>query len=114
VLQQLAGAGLVEGRRGVGGGYRLARPSSEINMLDIIRSVGRLHRITTCPLGLASHGSNLCPLHRRMDEAAGMLIDRFTGVKLSDLISDPISVNRPLCESTTPVELTVAKAPIAN
>lgn len=114
VLQQLAGAGLVEGRRGVGGGYKLARPANEINMLDIIRSVGRLHRITTCPLGFESHGPNLCPLHRRMDEAAGMLIERFTGVKLSDLVSDPLSINRPLCESLKPVELTVSKAPVAN
>ena len=42
VLQQLAAAGLIEGRRGVGGGYKLAKPASQINMLDIIRSVGRL------------------------------------------------------------------------
>jgi Rrf2 family protein len=88
VLQQLAAAGLIEGRRGVGGGYKLAKPASQINMLEIIRSVGRLQRITSCPLGLANHGPNLCPLHRRMDEAAGMLIDRFSGVTLADLIAE--------------------------
>lgn len=113
VLQQLAGAGLIEGRRGVGGGYKLARPANEINMLDIIRAVGRLQRITSCPLGLANHGPNLCPLHRRMDEASGMLIDRFTGVKLSDLISDPDSMNRPLCDAQTTASLTVKGASIS-
>lgn len=107
VLQQLAAAGLIEGRRGVGGGYKLAKPASQINMLDIIRSVGRLQRIASCPLGLANHGPNLCPLHKRMDEAAGMLIDRFSGVTLADLIADPGSMNRPLCDAQTTASLTV-------
>lgn len=107
VLQQLAAAGLITGRRGVGGGYRLARPATEINILDIIQSVGRLQRITTCPLGLSNHGSNLCPLHRKMDEAAASLIERFSNVRLSDLISDPHSMNRPLCDAQTTATLTL-------
>ena len=36
VLQQLVRSGLARGVRGVGGGYRLARPSSEIAVQDII------------------------------------------------------------------------------
>ncbi|MFN9994195.1 MAG: RrF2 family transcriptional regulator [Phycisphaerales bacterium] len=107
VLQQLANAGLITGRRGVGGGYKLARPASEINILDIIRAVGRLQRITTCPLGLSNHGPNLCPLHRRMDEAAASLIERFSGVHLSDLISDPSSMHKPLCDAQTTASLTI-------
>ncbi|MFZ4573603.1 MAG: RrF2 family transcriptional regulator [Phycisphaerales bacterium] len=110
VLQQLAAAGLIEGRRGVGGGYKLARPATDINMLEIIRAVGRLQRITTCPLGLSNHGPNLCPLHRRMDDAANMLIERFSGVSLSDLISDAGSINRPLCDEQTAASLTVKGA----
>ena len=36
VLQQLVRAGLAEGTRGIGGGYRLARPRSEITVLDVV------------------------------------------------------------------------------
>ena len=46
VLQQLAGAGLVTGRRGVGGGYRLSRPAANIRLVEIIQTVGNLERIT--------------------------------------------------------------------
>jgi Rrf2 family protein len=36
VLQQLVRAGLAAGSRGVGGGYRLARPASKLSVLDIV------------------------------------------------------------------------------
>jgi len=36
VFQQLVRAGLAEGIRGVGGGYRLARPRSHITVLDVL------------------------------------------------------------------------------
>lgn len=36
VLQQLVHSGIVRASRGVGGGYRLARPASEISVQDVI------------------------------------------------------------------------------
>ncbi len=39
VLQQLVRGRLVSSVRGVGGGYRLSRPASEITMLDVIECV---------------------------------------------------------------------------
>jgi Rrf2 family protein len=36
VLQQLVRAGLARGSRGVGGGYRLARPAGEVTVQEII------------------------------------------------------------------------------
>ena len=36
VFQQLVRAGIAVGTRGIGGGYRLARPRSEITVLDIV------------------------------------------------------------------------------
>lgn len=38
VVQQLVRAGLAQGTRGAGGGYRLARPASQITLLDVIRA----------------------------------------------------------------------------
>lgn len=107
VLQQLAGADLISGRRGVGGGYKLNRPATEIKLLDVINAVSPIKRITTCPLGLTDHGTNLCPLHRRMDTAAKQMIEMFGGVTLSDLISQRDG-SKPLCDKAKAARLTVS------
>ena len=39
ILLQLRHAGIVESRRGADGGYRLARPSEEITLADVIRAI---------------------------------------------------------------------------
>src|SRR4051812_36360166 len=62
VLQQLAAAKLIGGRRGVGGGYRLKKPPEQVRLLDVINAVGEVKRIRECPLGIPGHGSNLCAL----------------------------------------------------
>jgi len=110
VLQQLAGAGLIEGRRGVGGGYKLSRSPEEINLLDVINAVEPLQRITSCPLNLESHGPNLCPLHRRVDRAIKQVIEVFEGSTLRDLLSGDAGdewVSVPLCDKRQAVALTV-------
>jgi Rrf2 family nitric oxide-sensitive transcriptional repressor len=96
VLQQLAAAKLIVGRRGVGGGYKLARPAEEINLLQVIRCVGPVERVTTCPLGEAKYGGHLCPLHQAKDRAAAAVIEILSGVTLADLQHDP---EKP-CESS--------------
>lgn len=114
VLQQLGGAGFIEGRRGVGGGYKLARSASDINLVQIINAVGRLKRIETCPLGLENHGTRLCPLHRTMDRASSMLIDMLKDVSLQDLIGDAQNPTKPLCDRQTMATLSVRGAPAKN
>jgi len=39
ILLQLRHAGIIESRRGAEGGYRLARPASEITLADVIRAI---------------------------------------------------------------------------
>lgn len=106
VLQQLAAANLIAGRRGVHGGYRLTRPAATITLLDVVRSVATVERITSCPLGLENHGMNLCPLHRRIDDAAKVLIDTYGSVTLQDLVENPD--RKPLCDKETTTRLTVS------
>jgi Rrf2 family protein len=107
VLQQLSGAKLITGRRGVGGGYKLAKPASQIRLLDVINAVTEVRRITTCPLGLPNHGPNLCPLHKKADEAAAAVIDVYNGVSLQDLMTDP-GANKPLCDVKLTATLSVS------
>lgn len=98
VLQLLASSNLITGRRGVGGGYKIARPASEISLLEVVRAVTQVERIRACPLGLTTHGSNLCPLHRKVDEAAAQVIDLYSRTTLADLLTDP-SRPKPLCDT---------------
>src|SRR6516165_4767697 len=63
VLQALGRAGLVEGQRGLGGGFALARPMQEMTVLDVINAVDPLQRIERCPLGRPDHKVRMCALH---------------------------------------------------
>ncbi|MFN7022700.1 MAG: Rrf2 family transcriptional regulator [Phycisphaerales bacterium] len=97
VLQQLSAAGLIRGRRGVRGGYQLNRDPADVTLLDVVRAVTEVNRITTCPLGLDSHGSTLCPLHKKIDAAAKAVIDIYSDVTLADLVK-PANGPTPLCD----------------
>lgn len=63
VLKLLVGGGLVESLRGVNGGYRLARPATEITVVDIILALEGPIGLTECSaaVGQCSH-EPLCAL----------------------------------------------------
>jgi len=105
VLQVLSGADLITGRRGVGGGYRLAKPAREISLLNVIESVDKVERIRTCPLDLPNHGSTLCTLHKKMDEVAETVINLFGSMSLEDLVTES-APSMPLCDASMTASLT--------
>lgn len=107
VLQSLAQAKLISGRRGVGGGYSLARSADKITLIDVVNAIDPIERIKTCPLGLPNHGTNLCALHRCVDEAAKQFIETFKSVTLSDLIAES-SGSIPLCDTEMARALTLS------
>ncbi len=109
VLQTLAGADLIMGRRGVGGGYRLARLPEEISLLEVVNAVNPVERITTCPLGLDNHGPNLCPLHRRMDEAARLVMELFGSTTLADIVSGEGTPQLPLCSESMTQQIRIER-----
>ena len=97
VLQGLTRAGMISSHRGLYGGFLLIRPPEELTIYEVAKAVDPLPRIRTCPLGLKSHGPNLCPLHRRLDEAMATVEKIFRSTTVLELISDPDSPS-PLCE----------------
>ena len=97
VLRQLSRAGLVHSQRGPNGGSVLLRPPEELTVLDVVQAVDPLKRIEVCPLGLRGHGANLCPLHRRLDQAVATVETAFRNSSVADLLGDPRG-SRPLCE----------------
>ncbi|MFW6059449.1 MAG: RrF2 family transcriptional regulator [Phycisphaeraceae bacterium] len=102
ILQTLARGGLITAQRGVHGGFMLARPATEISLLDVLDVVAPIQRIRECPLGIPSHGAQLCPLHRRLDETMAFAEARFAEANLADLLEDPTGLTPLCCEPPTP------------
>ena len=97
VLQRLRRGGIIHSQRGVGGGMTLARPPAELTILEVVNAVEPIQRIRTCPLGLASHGVRLCPLHKRLDSALAMVEEAFGSTTLAEVLAEP-SPSKPLCD----------------
>jgi Rrf2 family protein len=110
ILQGLVRAGIVRSQRGVGGGVMLARRPEEVTILDVVHAVepSAVRRITTCPLGLSAHGTNLCPLHKRLDAALGMVERAFAGTTLAEVLAEP-SASVPLCDVPPTQEVSVRR-----
>lgn len=89
IMRDLVVAGLVTSRRGPSGGFCLARPPSHISILDVINAVDPINRITKCPLGNPAH-LQLCPLHRRLDDALGMIEREFKRTSLAAVLETSI------------------------
>ncbi len=106
VLQALARAELVISTPGRGGGFLLARSPQSISVLDVINAVGGVQRIRECPLGIRSHGTVLCPLHRRLDDAMATVEDAYASSTIYELVSTR-SASAPLCEKRG-ISLTVS------
>ena len=103
VLQSLARAGLVLSNPGRSGGFRLVRPPESITVLDVVNAVDPVRRIETCPLKIPDHGSNLCPLHRRLDAAIAATEQAFRETTIAELLTEP-SLSQPLCSCEPPAD----------
>lgn len=96
VLQSLARAGLVSSQRGLHGGFVLAKGADQLTVLEVVNAVDPIRRIRKCPLGIATHGSNLCPLHRRLDDALASVEQAFAQSTLAEILAEPTR-SVPLC-----------------
>jgi Rrf2 family protein len=96
IMQGLAKAGLVSSQRGLYGGFTLLRPAKDLTVYDVVQAVDPIMRITMCPLGLEGHGTNLCPLHRGLDNAMAAVEMAFRKMTIHQLLNQP-KTNRPLC-----------------
>ncbi len=97
LLQGLVRAGLISSRRGLHGGFLLAKDSAKLTIWEVVDAVDPFHRIHECPLGIKSHGSTLCPLHDRLDQAMEVVEEMFQKTTVADVLSEPGSLT-PLCE----------------
>lgn len=104
VLQDLSRHGLVRSQRGLHGGFALARDPQKMTMYDVLEAVDPPKRILTCPLGLASHAKQLCPLHQRLDDAMAQAERAFRQTTIAEVTAS--ADIKPMRES--PAELTIS------
>ena len=64
ILQELVRKGLLESRRGPGGGFRLARRPELITLRDVVAAIDGLDHFLECAVGLERCADDApCPLH---------------------------------------------------
>lgn len=86
VLARLGRMGLVVGRRGRHGGYRLARPAGEIRLDQVVLPLQGADLSTRCLLGLPRCSRQTpCPLHDVWSGARGLFLAAVQGQTLLDL-----------------------------
>jgi Rrf2 family protein len=97
ILGALGRAGIVAAQRGINGGFTLARDPSHMTLLEVVQVADPSSRITTCPLGIASHcRGRLCALHGRIDAAAAAAEAELAASTVADVLADR-SGSAPLC-----------------
>ena len=96
VMHQLSRSRLVNAQRGPRGGFTLAKPSDELTALEVVNAVDPIRRFHECPLLIAQHGTNLCPLHRMLDDAGQQLEETFGSTTIAQLLAVPAR-RKPLC-----------------
>jgi FeS assembly SUF system regulator len=89
VLKPLAQAGLVEGFRGAGGGYRLLRGASDISLVEIVEAMEGPLGMTECSL----HESNCsieqsCGVRANWRRINDVVADALRGVSLAQMARD--------------------------
>ena len=92
-LQALSRAGIVESVTGPRGGYRLARPATEITMLDVVEAIDGVEPPFRCkeirrrgPAAVPAREYTLpCGIHAAMDRADAAWRAELTATSVADL-----------------------------
>ena len=86
VMTDLTRAGLVEGRSGRTGGYRLARPPAAISLLDVISAIEPEPDLRSCVLRGGPCGlDGRCSVHEAFTSAREAMLERLDTVSLDDV-----------------------------
>ncbi|NOR43105.1 MAG: Rrf2 family transcriptional regulator [Gammaproteobacteria bacterium] len=89
LFARLRQSGLVKGVRGPGGGYRLARPASEINIAEIICSVDENVDVTQCKGGGNCQDGAKCLTHELWTGLSVKLYDFLSDITLAQFVERP-------------------------
>jgi Rrf2 family protein len=95
LLRQLARAGIVEGRKGSNGGFRLAGQTPSLSLFDALRPIEHFDRYKMCLLGRPKcRGSDPCLLHEGWSRVRDQYMDYLKATTLADISADKRSKSR--------------------
>jgi Rrf2 family protein len=87
IISQLSLSGLVTTYRGAGGGVSLARPASEISLLQVIEALDGPVRLNRCVIEpSACPRDSFCPVHPIWAKAQAELTELLRGTTFDELV----------------------------
>lgn len=87
ILNDLVRAEILTSTRGRGGGYRLARPASEIRLLDVKEAIDGLADLERCAVGLDPCSDETpCPLHHDFKHVRRTVREYLHNTTLADIV----------------------------
>ncbi len=89
LFSKLRQAGLVEGVRGPGGGYRMGKPAYQISVAQIILAVDESIDSTRCKGDLNCNKGERCLTHHLWNDLSERLFEFLDDITLSEFIKNP-------------------------
>jgi Rrf2 family protein len=87
ILQNLVRMQILESRKGSHGGFRLARPSDQINLFAVVNAIENLSQTRRCLLGKAEcTDERACPLHEFWVTQTNRYMETLHTTSLGDLV----------------------------
>jgi len=109
LLKPLAQAGLVEGFRGVNGGYRLARPAGDISLIEIVEAMEGPLGMTECSIHAGTCGiEDHCGVRANWRRINDVVADALRGVTLAQMLAPPAP--RAVPDNARRIDLRLANA----
>lgn len=95
IMQHLVRSGLVRSRRGVNGGFALARPAETITVRQAIEAVEGPIFLNVCLVGKGEcRRDDFCPVHQVWQEAQKRLFEVLDGKTMAQLVKDAEAMAR--------------------
>ena len=99
ILGTLVKNQILEGARGKGGGYRLAKPSKELTVWDVLSVI----ETSMSPVECVDNGkngcdrANICPTLPMWKDFAKIIHDYFSGITIHQLVKKALNSRIPGC-----------------
>lgn len=109
LLKQLTAAGLIESRRGIHGGYRLALPASEISVLQIVVAMEGPMGMTECSAqaGVCEYEGH-CAVQHNWRRISRVVESAFKSMTLVDMLDSTQRSAMQARAKSSPAQLAVA------
>lgn len=85
IIKELGAANIIETQRGKQGGIRLARPSSDISIYDVLIAIDKKSvAVNQCVLHSTCSRRKVCSIHNQMIDLQEMINNRLMEIRFSD------------------------------